>query len=225
MSHCSFFTICSKVFFFFLTNTIAAISPQFHDESKWQVPFNLVELKQREYKDFVPCLPEIYFWTWKQNWAGGNSSTHLWLHMRLLEAGGFGVRFGNRRHTWKYVFLRNSQAKVDYRTNKKKIPYALPCLWVAGKEEFLLILPTLLCVCVFGCWTGEQPATFCLWGLPVALPHSLEKLRILESMEGLKSHRHHLPSNPSGADVVLITTFLLLDSFRPFKWEQIIGIW
>ena len=45
----------------------------------------------------------------------------------------------------------------------------------------------------------------------------LEKLRILESMEGLKSHRHHLPSNPSGADVVLITTFLLLDSFRPFK--------
>ena len=50
-------------FFFFLTNTIAAISPQFHDESKWQVPFNLVELKQREYKDFVPCLPEIYFGT------------------------------------------------------------------------------------------------------------------------------------------------------------------
>ena len=53
----------SFFFFFFLTNTIAAISPQFHDESKWQVPFNLVELKQREYKDFVPCLPEIYFWT------------------------------------------------------------------------------------------------------------------------------------------------------------------
>ena len=63
MSHCSFFTICSKVFFFFLTNTIATISPQFHDESKWQMPFNLVELKQREYKDFVPWLPEIYFWT------------------------------------------------------------------------------------------------------------------------------------------------------------------
>ena len=50
-------------FFFFLTNTIATISLQFHDESKWQMPFNLVELKQREYKDFVPWLPEIYFWT------------------------------------------------------------------------------------------------------------------------------------------------------------------
>ena len=52
-----------KSVFFFLTNTIATISPQFHDESKWQMPFNLVELKQREYKDFVPWLPEIYFWT------------------------------------------------------------------------------------------------------------------------------------------------------------------
>lgn len=50
-------------FLFVLTNTIPAISPQFHDESKWQMPFNLVELKQREYKDFVPWLPEIYFWT------------------------------------------------------------------------------------------------------------------------------------------------------------------
>lgn len=149
MSHCSFFTICSKVFFFFLTNTIAAISPQFHDESKWQVPFNLVELKQREYKDFVPCLPEIYFWTWKQNWAGGNSSTHLWLHMRLLEAGGFGVRFGNRRHTWKYVFLRNSQAKVDYRTNKKKYPMLSPASELQAKKSFFSsCLHYFVCVCL-----------------------------------------------------------------------------
>lgn len=35
---------------------------------------------------------------------------------------------------------------------------------------------------------------------------------------GIKeNHNHHSPSNPSGADVVLITTFLLLDSFSPFK--------
>ena len=46
-------------------------------ESEWQMPFNLKELKHREYKDFVQSLPQIYFWTWKQNWAGGNISTHL----------------------------------------------------------------------------------------------------------------------------------------------------
>lgn len=41
------------------------------------------------------------------------------------------------------------------------------------------------------------------------------------SIEGgiTESHKHHLPFNPSGADAVLITTFLLLDSFRPFKGE------
>lgn len=77
MSPCSFFTMCSKVFFFFFTNPIAAISLQFHDESKQQMPFNLVELKHREYKDFVQSLPQIYFGTWKQNWAGGNISKHL----------------------------------------------------------------------------------------------------------------------------------------------------
>ena len=163
-----------KSFFFLITNTIAAISPQFHDESKWQIPFNLVEFKQREYKDFAPCLPEIYFWTWKQNWAGGNISTHLWLHMRLLEAGGFGVRFGNRRHTWKYVFLRNSQAKVDYRTNKKNnLGSHLPlscrqrrvsshlayitfcvCVWLLNQRAACSILP-LGTSCGFATFPGE----------------------------------------------------------------------
>lgn len=61
----------------FFINLIAGISPQFHDESEWQMPFNLEELKLREYKDFVPSLPQISFSTWKQNWAGGNLSAHL----------------------------------------------------------------------------------------------------------------------------------------------------
>lgn len=110
---------CAPKSFFFFTNPIAAISLQFHDESKQQMPFNLVELKHREYKDFVQSLPQIYFGTWKQNWAGGNISKHLWLQMMLLEAGGFGVHFGNRRHPWKYVFLRDWQAMVDFRRNQK----------------------------------------------------------------------------------------------------------
>lgn len=95
MTHCSLLTICSKIFF---TNPIVATSPQFHDESEWQMPFNLEELKHREYKDVVQSLPQIYLWAWKQNETGGNISTHLRLHMRLLEAGGFGVHSGNRRH-------------------------------------------------------------------------------------------------------------------------------
>ena len=96
---------------------------------------------------------------------------------------------------------------------KKNTPCShLPLSCRQRRVSFHLAYITF-CVCV---WLLNQRAAS-LWGLPVALPHSLEKLRILESMEGLKSHSHHPPSNPSGADAVLITTFLLLDSFRPFK--------
>lgn len=63
MSHCSPYNLLQNLFFF--TNAITAISPQFHDESGWQMPFNLEELKHREHKDFVQSLSQIYFWTWK----------------------------------------------------------------------------------------------------------------------------------------------------------------
>lgn len=58
---------------FFFTNPIATISPQFHDDSEWQVPFNLEELKHREYKDFVQNFPQLCFWIWKQNEAEATS--------------------------------------------------------------------------------------------------------------------------------------------------------
>lgn len=58
MFHCSFFTIRSKIF---LLTQIVAVSPQFHDQSKWQMSFSLVELKHREYKDFVQSLSQNLF--------------------------------------------------------------------------------------------------------------------------------------------------------------------
>lgn len=132
--------------------------------------------------------------------------------MRLVEAGGFGFRFGNRRHTWKYVFLRNSQAKVDYRTNKKNnLGSHLPLSCRQRRVSSHLAYITL-CVCV---WLLNQRAACSI--LPLGTSCGFATFPGEVQNPGIKSHRHHLPFNPSGADVVLITTFLLLDSFRPFK--------
>lgn len=45
---------------FYFTSPLVAISPQFHDESEWQMPFNLEERKPREYR-FVQSLCRVYF--------------------------------------------------------------------------------------------------------------------------------------------------------------------
>lgn len=65
----------SKSFFF--NESYFCCFPSLLYESEWQMPFNLKELKHREYRDFVQSRPQICSWTWKQSWAGGSISTHL----------------------------------------------------------------------------------------------------------------------------------------------------
>lgn len=94
--------------------------------------------------------------------------------------------------------------------------HALTCLRVAGKEEFPLILPALL----FCIWQLNQRAACNILPLGTScgfatFPGEAQNPGIDGGIK--ESHNHHSPSNPSGADAVLITTFLLPYSFRPLK--------
>lgn len=125
--------------------------------------------------------------------------------MRLLEAGGFEFILETEDMHGGAHSSETGPAAATLRRNGA-LTRQLPLIC---RPERLLsnfsCLHYFFCVCQPN---QREAATSCLWGFSAALPQSPEKLAILELMEGLQRATHIIPpSNPSGPDAILVTTF------------------
>lgn len=111
--------------------------------------------------------------------------------MRLLEAGGFEL-------SWKEntcIDAHSSETDQAAATLRRNRAFTLQLPLICRSEKLSSDFSCLhyLCVCVSASQTREKPETSCLGGFSAALPHSLEKLAILELMEGLQRATNIIP--------------------------------
>lgn len=116
------------------------------------------------------------------------------------------VHLGNGRYVWKCAHSSETGPAAASLRRKRALTLQLPL--ICRPERLCSNFSCLHYFCCVCQPNREKPATSPLWGLSAALPQSLEKLAILKLMEGLQRATNIIPpSNPSGPDAVLVTTF------------------